>query len=82
MKLPAETPVGMTSEKLNLLADWIDTYDKLALHYIDIVGPSKTHSQEDLDEIIQTIKGTQVQDELRQWAIELNQREQSVDNSS
>jgi hypothetical protein len=67
-------PDGMTSEKLRAIADWFDTYDKMAKQYFTILenngrtGTEKAREACDSDEI---------QAELRYWADLIDERRQA-----
>lgn len=56
----------MTAEKLRLMADWFDTYDKMAaLYIVDNAPPAEQ------PELLCIVSGTVIQDDLRRWADEI-----------
>lgn len=69
-----QVPEGMTAEKLRTLADWFDTYDAMAEQFIAVMANT---AQEDVSEALATVRGTEVQDDLRRWANALAPREES-----
>lgn len=67
-----DVPKGMTPQKLRDIACWLDVYDRLAATFVDNVEHAGWESTEDLAEIRLTINSKEVQDELRQWASDLD----------
>jgi hypothetical protein len=64
---PDVQPGGpMTGAKLRLIAAWLDTYDNMAQEYLRASGVSEAIVES-------TVRGTEVQDDLRRWADELDQ---------
>lgn len=71
------TPRGMTAEKLRAIADWLDTYDLMAEQYIGIVETlvrqGLLHSSAvEHQEVLAVVRSSEIQDELRRWALDLD----------
>lgn len=65
-------PEGMTAEKLRNIADWLDTYDAVALSYFDLHEMFLETPAEELVEVRAAAAGTEVQDDLRRWADQID----------
>ena len=64
----------MTPENLRLIANWLDTYDKLAIQHFDLLSTNPealNTTQEQIDKARESTGGTEVQEDLRAWADKL-----------
>jgi hypothetical protein len=61
-------PEGMTPAKLRLIADWFDTYDRLALAHFDLLQNLGVWEEAELEPVRQVTRGTEIQNDLRAWA--------------
>jgi hypothetical protein len=59
-------PEGMTADKLRTIAGWLDTYDKLAERFVALTRSAI--QQEAAATMLVTVRGSEVQDDLRHWA--------------
>lgn len=62
-------PEGMTAEKLREIANWLDTYDRLAEQYLDLLEGAGFPGT---GEALIAVQGKEVQDDLRRWADEVD----------
>jgi hypothetical protein len=63
-------PEGLTSTKLRQLANWFDTYDRMAEKYIE--ATSDQFDPLRIAELLAIVRGDGVQDDLRRWADDLD----------
>jgi hypothetical protein len=74
----APLPEGMTAEKLRTIAGWLDTYDRLAARYVDLievlVEKGLTTVNADYEAALRVAAGKEVQDDLRRWADAIDER--------
>ena len=74
-------PKGMSAEKLRKIADWVDTHDEAVESYITLLdqlaarGISVGSTPEDRVIARKVLSGTEVQDDLRAWADEIEAEE-------
>lgn len=67
----------ITADKLRTIANWLDTYDKLAITFFDLLGDLtiKGHIPEmelkALEDAREVAEGKSIQNDLRRWADEL-----------
>ena len=57
-----------SAEKYRHIADWIDTMTKVCVRYIELLGPDRP----DYEDAMAALAGTEVQDDLRRWADEMD----------
>lgn len=71
MRFPPHVPKGMTPEKLRTLADWLDIYDRMGQVFVDAVERGGDVIPDEVAEARGIVGGTEVQDDLRRWADEI-----------
>lgn len=67
-----DLPKGMTSEKLRLTADWLDTYDRMGQAFVDFCEAHEIGMPDTLLQVRGTVSGDEVQRDLRHWADEID----------
>lgn len=66
------TPRDLNSTNLRLIADWLDTYDQLAIAFYDMVDEQGLAAPARLEACRYASGGTEIQDDLRRWAAEMD----------
>lgn len=61
-------PEGMTADKLRDIAEWLDTYDRLAKVFLEGLVRGGMKTSEEIQSPLAATQSTVVQDELRAWA--------------
>lgn len=64
----------MTAANLREIAAWVDVLDKIARAYIDLTLSAGIEQRSELLAAMETVSGTEVQDDLRRWADEMDER--------
>lgn len=68
----SRVPEGMTPEALRTIADWLDTYDRMGEAFADACERSGIGTPKTVIAVRAAVTGTEVQDDLRRWADELD----------
>jgi hypothetical protein len=68
----------MTSHNLREIAAWMDVHDTIARAYIDLAFGLGMGQHSELAAAMDTLSGTEVQDDLRRWADEMDERQARV----
>lgn len=56
---------------LRTIANWLDTYDRLALTYFSILEEVRVVTTEQLEGARETVNAKTIQNDLRRWADEM-----------
>lgn len=64
-------PTDMTSDKLRAIAHWLDLHDQVAERFLLLVADLPGYRDHDVAGAIAAVRGTEVQDDLRRWADEI-----------
>ena len=65
----------MNPQRLRKIAAWLDTSDKIVQDYINLLRAEDALSVDEYTVLTGFLKGTEMQDDLRQWADELDAEE-------
>lgn len=69
---PVAAGGNLCGEALRETADWLDTYDQLALTHFALLESLGCSTPEELASVRAAASGTEQQDDLRRWAAELD----------
>lgn len=79
--MTTEQPRELTPDNLRIIADWLDTYDKMAILYLDTDEAKRSYTPEQREKALATCAGKQIQDDLRRWADDIDNEELIVISS-
>jgi len=71
-------PEGMTAEKLYMIADWFDTYDKVAELWLNALVENGV-APERVEPARKASQGKELQTDLRWWAAQLERSNAGVE---
>lgn len=69
--LSANAPRELSPEALRSIADWLDTYDKLAVRYFSLKEVQSQYSPNQIVAALAACAGKSIQNDLRNWAAQL-----------
>ena len=69
---PVAAGGNLCGDALRETADWLDTYDELALTHFALLEEIGIYTTEELASVRAAASGKEQQDDLRRWAAELD----------